>query len=285
MNNDTLVCRVSVSALGECDSHFLLIYKRLSCSDSRLLVRTTQFGRTALHAAAAADQPKVLQLLLSSGARIYESDVFGKKPLDVATQLSCYVAERLLKYWVLRRRSAWGGDERCGGQTGSDVKCSERVGAGHSHFARRAVSASASTRKLRTQKVNAPRLSSADQHVTAYGRCVNDSRSYDSRINTWAETGLWARSANPGDPNGPCTDLVYETVRNARSAKSTHHVHVSRPTSFSAQSAKYYRGRFHRSGDDDDTQPQRWVVVGCHGWVVVGTSQADRCRDVTGGSF
>ena len=147
------------------------------------------------------------------------------------------------------------------------------------------MSASACQRKLRTQKVNAPRLSSADHHVTAYGRCGNDIRSYDSRINTWAETGVWARSASPGDPNGPCTDLVYQTVRNARSAKSTHNVHVSRATSFSAQSAKYYRGRFHRSGDDDDTHTQRWVVVRCHRWVVVVMSQVCRCRDVAGGSL
>ena len=224
---------------------------RLSCPDARLLERTTQFGRAALHAASAADQPKVLQLLLSSGARIYEADVFGKRPLDVAAEMSCFLAERLIKYWVLCRRTAWGGDDQDGAQTGRDVKCSDRHGAEHSRVVRRAASAQPS--KSRTQKINTSRLSPDDHQVTKLAnRHVHDGHSYDNRMNTWAETGMWARSVHPGDPNGPCTDLVYETVRNARSAKSVHNDRVSRPTSFSAQSAKYYRGRFHRTDDGVD---------------------------------
>ena len=209
--------------------------------DPRLLEeQTTQFGRTALHAAAAADRPKVLQLLLSSGARMYATDAFDQKPVDVATQFSCYLAERLLKYWVLRRRTAWGGD-------GSDIKSPERRSAERSHVSPR--TASAHTRMPRTLGV---------RHVTLHSDQANDDQSYDSRLNMWAETGMWAPTCNPGEPNGPCKDLLYETVNNARSAKlSGRNTRVSKPTSFRAQSAKYYHGRFHKGDEDDFAREDR----------------------------
>ena len=171
---------------------------------------------------------------------MYATDAFDQKPLDVATQFSCYLAERLLKYWVLHRRTAWGGE-------GSDVKCPERRSAERLHV--RARTTSAPPIRPRTPGV---------RHVTLRGDHVDDGQSYDSRLNMWAETGMWAPTCNPGEPNGPCTDLLYETVNNARSAKlSGRNIRVSRPTSFRAQSAKYYHGRFHKGDEDDFAREDR----------------------------
>lgn len=65
---------------------------------------TTQFGRTALHAAASKDNLITLKYLIDHGAKIYITDLLGKSPLDVAQSCASHMCEKNLKIMQLNLR-------------------------------------------------------------------------------------------------------------------------------------------------------------------------------------
>jgi hypothetical protein len=62
---------------------------------------STQFGRTALHAAASKDNFIILKYLIDHGAKIYSTDLLGKSPLDTAKSFSSYMCEKNLKVLIV----------------------------------------------------------------------------------------------------------------------------------------------------------------------------------------
>ncbi|XP_076109671.1 uncharacterized protein LOC143078672 isoform X2 [Mytilus galloprovincialis] len=65
---------------------------------------TTQFGRTALHAAASKDNLITLKYLIDHGAKINITDLLGKSPLDVAQSCASLMCEKNLKIMQLNLR-------------------------------------------------------------------------------------------------------------------------------------------------------------------------------------
>ncbi len=221
--------------------------------------QVTSLGRSALHVAAANDQTEAVALLLAEGLSASHPDVFGQTAVDVANEFASVTCERLLRGFYAR-------NQRIPGSVSSMNVQPSPAGTTRGKADKQTRSSTAGrinlTRSGREQS-DKRRLPSATQRPSS----VTSLAVYNSRpgyVTSLAVRNVREHSpfqltpAPRCSPAGSHEDLTTDqaTLTSPRQKQVRSAYTGGQGTSFRAQSARYYKTKYHLAEEEDPAVPK-----------------------------
>ena len=214
--------------------------------------QVTSLGRSALHVAAANDQTEAVALLLAEGLSASHPDVFGQTAVDIANEFASVTCERLLRGFYARNQRIPGpvsgtNVQPAGATRGKADKQTRSSTAGRINL----------TRSGREQSDVRPTPSATQRASSVTSLAVYNSRpGYVTSLavrNVREHSPFQLTPAPRSSPAGSHEDLTTDqpaTLTSPRQKQVRSAYTAVQGTSFRAQSARYYKTKYHLAEED-----------------------------------